>query len=435
VIACIESSVPENVHGDSTRIRQVLTNLANNAVKFTEVGEVAIHVSGLADETGIVQLCFEVSDTGIGIEAAAQETIFESFAQADGSTTRRYGGTGLGLAIARQLVNLMGGEIGVRSTIGKGSTFWFTLPTPVAPSDPTRPGDPALAGVRTLVVDDKLTNLGILKTQLASWGMTVDTTADGESALTALRAAAQAGHPYELALVDFKMPRMSGGDLAGAIRTDPALQPIKIVLMVAARDARSAAGATESDGLVTKPIRQTHLHDELTHVVSGHAISPSPSYPPEANGATSATGTQRVLVAEDNPVNQLVAVRLLEVRGYGVDVANNGREALEMHERTPYDAIFMDCQMPELDGYDTTREIRRLEGDDRHTPIIAMTASTMPGDTERCLAAGMDYYSGKPIKPAGLDYVLALALGAATGGVHPPPGELPQAHGGRANRD
>ena len=427
VIACVESSVSDNVYGDSTRVRQVLTNLANNAVKFTEVGEVAIHVSGLAEASGMVQLCFEVVDTGIGIEAAAQETIFESFAQADGSTTRRYGGTGLGLAIARQLVTMMGGEIGVSSTIGTGSRFWFTLPVPIAPSDPTPPADPALAGVRTLVVDDKATNMGILTAQLASWGMTADACSDGESALTALRVAAQAGHPYDLALLDFKMPGMGGGDLADAIRADPALGSLRLVFMVAARDTRSASTVTGVDGLVTKPIRQRHLHHELARVISGQLSSPSPTGPPRPNRPASATGAQRVLVAEDNPVNQLVAVRLLEGRGYGVDVANNGREALEMHERTPYDAIFMDCQMPELDGYDTTREIRRLEGDQRHTPIIAMTASTMPGDTERCLAAGMDYYSGKPIRAAGLDYVLSLALGTATGGDPPPPSERPQA--------
>jgi two-component system sensor histidine kinase/response regulator len=434
VIACVESSVPENVYGDSTRVRQVLTNLANNAVKFTEVGEVAIHVSGLAEATGMVQLCFEVVDTGIGIPAAAQETIFESFAQGDGSTTRRYGGTGLGLAIAKQLVNMMGGEIGVSSTIGTGSRFWFTLPVPIAPSDPTPPADSALAGVRTLVVDDKVTNLGILTAQLASWGMTVDTCADGESALAALRVAAQAEHPYDLALLDFKMPGMGGGDLADAITADPAVHSTRLVLMVAARDTRSASTLTGVDGLVTKPIRQTHLHDELARVASGRLTSPSPTGAPQPKRAPSATGAQRVLVAEDNPVNQLVAVRLLEGRGYGVDVANNGREALEMHERTPYDAIFMDCQMPELDGYDTTREIRRLEGDHRHTPIIAMTASTMPGDTERCLAAGMDYYSGKPIRAAGLDYVLALALGTTTDGKLRLPSEPQEAQDSHLNR-
>ena len=414
VIASVDEGLPVKVWGDANRIRQVLTNLTNNAVKFTEAGQVTINVGGRSQRAGEVELRFEVVDTGIGIEADAQDTIFESFAQADGSNTRRYGGTGLGLTIAKQLVTLMGGEIGLHSLRGEGSTFWFTLPMRVAPSEPAPPPHPALHGVRVLVVDDKATNRGILDRQLSSWGMTVHTAPDGQTALAALRSAAQSPDPFEVALLDFKMPGMSGGELALAIKADPALRSLSLVMMVAARDTRAAATVAELDGLVTKPLRQSRLYDEIVRVVgapvqSAPADAPEEADPPDTNAARSL----RVLVAEDNVVNQLVAVRLLEKRGFRVDVANDGREAVEMHQRSPYDAIFMDCQMPELDGYEATRQIRELEGGERHTPIIAMTASTMPGDTDRCLAAGMDYYSGKPISQSALDAVLAQALGSA----------------------
>jgi two-component system sensor histidine kinase/response regulator len=416
VIACVDSSLPANVRGDSNRVRQVLTNLTNNAVKFTDVGEVAIHVTGLLDATDAARLRFAVVDTGIGIDAEAQKSIFESFAQADGSTTRRYGGTGLGLTIAKQLVMLMGGEIGVHSTVGEGSTFWFTLPVLVAGAVPPRAVSPALRGVRVLVIDDKATNRAILERQLADWGMNVDTVANGADALATLLAAAQSTHPYELALVDFKMPGMTGGELALAIKADPILRSTAVVLMVAARDTSAAVKVSEMDATVTKPIRQALLHDELAAVISADAGEPVADAPNDPPSPTLQLAGARVLVAEDNLVNQLVAVRLLERRGFAVDVAANGLEALRMHEESRYDAIFMDCQMPELDGFETTREIRRREGDRRHTPIIAMTASTMPGDTDRCLAAGMDYYSGKPIQQAGLDYIIAQALGGRNAG-------------------
>jgi two-component system sensor histidine kinase/response regulator len=420
VIGYVDSSVPDCVYGDAARVRQVLTNLANNAVKFTEVGEVAVHVSGAVDERGMVEMRFEVVDTGIGIDVAAQDAIFESFAQADGSTTRRYGGTGLGLTIAKQLVDLMGGEIGVHSVPGQGSTFWFTLPAHVAASEAPRPPSPTLRGVHALVVDDKATNHQILTRQLSRWGLTVDTCSDGASGLSALTAAAASERPYDLALIDFKMPgALSGGELVKLAAAEPSLAPVKLVLMVASRDAHPVREMAGLHGLVTKPLREADLHDELVRVLAGRART-TPVASAAAERPVFGAGTRRVLVAEDNPVNQLVAVRLLEQRGLEVDVATNGREAVEMHERTPYDAIFMDCQMPDLDGYDATREIRRREGEDRHTPVIAMTASTMPGDTERCLAAGMDYYSGKPINPSRLDYVLGLALGSPSA---PPAGD------------
>jgi two-component system sensor histidine kinase/response regulator len=411
VISRIDPALPVSVWGDSKRVRQVLTNLANNAVKFTETGEVVVHVRASGDSAEHTRLRFEVTDTGIGIDAGAQESIFESFAQADGSTTRRYGGTGLGLTIAKQLVTLMSGEIGVESAPGEGSTFWFTLPLCPADAGPPRAPHAALRGVRVLVVDDSPTNRGILPRNLERCGMEVDAVADAEAALGALQAGAQSTRPYDVALIDFRMPGTSGGELALAIKADPALTSVTVVMLVAARDNRAGALIPELDGVVTKPIREAHLRDELIRVITARAGSRSEGAPESPKRQTSAEPARRVLVAEDNPVNQLVAVRLLELRGYNVDVAANGHEALRMHEQSPYDAIFMDCQMPELDGYDTTREIRNREGPEHHTPIIAMTASTMPGDKERCVTAGMDYYSGKPINPAGLDYVLAQALG------------------------
>ena len=415
VIASVDPVLPQLASGDAKRIRQVLTNLTNNAVKFTEVGEVAIVVTGLVAADDEIALRFEVVDTGIGIDAAAQESIFESFAQADGSTTRRYGGTGLGLTIAKQLVGLMGGEIGVRSTVGEGSTFWFTVPLRVVHQATPFVAHRALQGVRVPVVDDNATNRRILEHQLAAWGMTVEAAADGPAALAALQAAAESERSYDLALLDFKMPGMGGGDLAVAIKSEPALRSVALVMMVASRDTHAASTLTELEGLITKPLRLQHLHDELARVLGASASQQSTHTPPEQPAdAADLVATHKVLVAEDNPVNQLVATRLLERRGCAVDVAVNGRQAVDMHEQTHYDAIFMDCQMPELDGYETTREIRRREGKERHTPIIAMTASTMPGDTQRCLAAGMDYYCGKPISSAGLDYILNQALARAS---------------------
>ena len=408
VMACVQTNVPQRVYGDAKRVRQVLTNLTNNAAKFTEAGEVAVHVSAVAVAPDRVRLRFEIIDTGIGIEPAAQQTIFESFMQADGSTTRRYGGTGLGLTIAKQLVDLMGGEIGVTSALGQGSTFWFTLPAQTTDADRSHPVHPALEGVRVLIVDDKATGRESLEHQLESWGMTVATAPDGEQALAALRAAPHMGVPFDLALIDFRMPAMNGGQLARAIKADLGLRSTAIVMMVAARDARDAMALADIAGLVPKPVRRALLRDELARILATQ--QPTTAAPETPRHPAPPAAGRGVLLAEDNPVNQLVAVRLLEQRGYTVDVAANGREALELHEHAQYDVIFMDCQMPELDGYQTTTEIRRREGDNRHTPVIAMTASTMPGDVDRCLAAGMDYHTGKPIRPAALDDILAHVL-------------------------
>ncbi len=416
LLCAIDADVPARVLGDAKRVRQVLTNLMNNAVKFTAEGEVVLRVAAKPDHGDRVTLRFEVADTGVGIDPAVQETIFESFAQADGSTTRRYGGTGLGLAIAKRLVGLMGGQIGVQSAPGKGSTFHFTLPTFALRSvDGTaHHAHDGLRGLHVLVVDDNATGRAILAGHLDKVGATHADAADGGVALAALRSAVLDQRPFDVALIDSDMPGMTAVDLTQAIHSDAALSGVRVIELATSLTRPAVVANGTASERVVKPVRPARLYDALASLTS--AGEPTAA---EVDGARASggdvrgpTGTERrVLLAEDNPVNRLVAVRLLEKRGFLVDVATDGLEALEMHARGRYEAIFMDCQMPELDGYDATREIRRREGAHRHTPIIAMTASTMPGDIERCLDAGMDFYSGKPVHPGDLDDVIAAALG------------------------
>ncbi|MDP8909029.1 MAG: response regulator [Chloroflexota bacterium] len=413
LMTCVDSALPDSVRGDGARLRQVLVNLLTNAVKFTSAGEVIARVTEAEQcSDDRLWLRFEVSDTGIGIDRESHEAIFDSFSQADGSTTRRYGGTGLGLAISKRLVELMGGAIGIQSTPGKGSTFWFTVALDAAQTVATVGKSPALDDdVRTLVVDDNATNRTILQRQLASWGMSCETAADGPAALEMLRGAARAGRPYRLVLLDSRMPRMSGLELATAIRADAALRTIRLLMLSSSGMGRAAATSAGVDGFVTKPVRQSRLRDELARTLaSTDSSSPERPSPDGLRERRDPTRRRLVLLAEDKPVNQLVASRLLEKRGCQVDVAANGRLALQMHARGGYELIFMDCQMPELDGYETTAEIRRREGSERHTPIIAMTANTMLGARERCLSAGMDDYLAKPLQPGLLDQILARAL-------------------------
>ena len=425
VIAAVPAGTPTEVWGDQKRLRQVLTNLTHNALKFTENGEVRVDVTWCAGKPDGIELRFDVVDTGIGIDPLRQQTIFESFSQADGSTTRRYGGTGLGLTIAQQLVALMGGEIGVQSTPGVGSTFWFTLPTAIATPDTPRLLPQALRGADALIVDDKATNLRLLSGHLTHWGMTSRGEADPEGALAALRETARSGRPYRVALVDYRLDGQTAEGLIAAIRADPDLRAVSIVVMVAARDKHAAAAIPGVTSVVAKPIRQAQIYEALARLDTTALIDAPAAAETESLPALAPGSAPRLLVVEDNAINQLVAVRMLEQRGFTVDVAANGLEALDMHATTTYAAIFMDCQMPELDGYDTTRAIRRREGDGPRTPIIAMTASTLPGDTERCLAAGMDSYTGKPIRRTSLDHILTQTIG------HPgretsarPPGNL-----------
>jgi PAS domain S-box-containing protein len=405
----LDDGIWECVSGDGPRLRQVLINLLTNAVKFTAAGEVVVHVSTHRDgvRTG---LRFEVSDTGIGIDASVTEQIFDSFTQADTTTTRRYGGTGLGLAISKRLVDLMGGQIGVRSVPGEGSTFWFTIAVDAAPSEPAQIAPVSIANVRTLIVDDNQTNRMILEHQLASWDMACTTAAHARAALVVLRAAARSGRPYGLVVLDARMPQMSGLELAAAIRSDRSLAATRLVMLTSSGASRAAATQAGIDGFVIKPVRQGRLRHEITRVLGltgpGHGADRDEPSGGERVDFSDLVRQPSVLVVEDTPVNQIVARRLLEKRGLRVDIAGDGREALERHASSAYELIILDCQMPELDGYQTSREIRRREGTDRHTPIVAMTAHTLPGDRDRCLAAGMDDYLAKPVSVADLEEIL-----------------------------
>jgi PAS domain S-box-containing protein len=384
----ISDDVPGLVTGDEGRLRQILTNLVGNALKFTHAGEVVVTVT--AETTG---LRFAVRDTGIGIAPDTLDQLFESFSQADSSTTRRYGGTGLGLAISRQLVELMGGRIGAESVPGEGSTFWFTVRMPVAAPKTQPPRE--LAGLRVLIVDDNATNREILERRLASWRMRADTAASGEEALRLL-----GEREYDLVLLDHHMPGGDGLDVARRIDGP------RVILLSSAGRSHGGPGISAT---LTKPVRESRLYDTIATTMAGEARA---ARTPARVAAVAERERERegegapILLAEDNPTNQAVAVNLLRRRGFRVEVAANGREAVEALRREPFAAVLMDCQMPVLDGYAATGEIRELEGEARHTPIIAMTAHAMEGARERCLEAGMDDYLSKPLRAEVLGAVL-----------------------------
>ena len=408
--ALIEADVPNAVRGDPGRLRQVLLNLAGNGVKFTDAGEVVLRVRMDEPNGEHLVVRFEVTDTGIGIATEDQERLFESFSQADASTTRRYGGSGLGLAISKQLVLLMGGTIGVTSKRGEGSTFWFTvrLERGVETRTP-RPSKVNLRGLRVLVVDDNATNRMILEQGLRGWGMQPTLTSEAAEALEALREAAGRGAPFELALIDLAMPGMDGLAMARAVTDDPAIRATPMVLLTSSprRGAARAARQAGIRGFLTKPVRQSLLYDTIVDVLAPRPPERTQVLVTRHTVAEERRGRRpRVLIAEDNEVNQKVAVLMLERLGYRVDVAATGVQAVEAASGATYDAVLMDCQMPEMDGYEATIEIRRREGSARHTPIIALTAGAMAGDAEKCLAAGMDDYLGKPVKLEQLEAAL-----------------------------
>jgi two-component system sensor histidine kinase/response regulator len=363
-----------------------------------------------------------VEDTGIGTTQEQRSRLFRSFSQADASTTRRYGGTGLGLAISKQLVELMGGEIGVESTAGGGSNFWFTLPLKKQPEgDQQRQAALAslttdLSGLRVLVVDDNEANRKIVHHQLISWGMSNGSAEDGQEALKMLRSAAEQGEAYILAILDMQMPEMDGIELAKKIKIDPSISSTKLIMMSSVGQRGDAKEARQAgiEAYLTKPVRQSQLYDALATVMN-KPEKEAAAHEEEKQLVTShslreaKTHTRvRILVAEDNAINQKVAVKMLERLGYRADVAANGLEAVEALSRIPYSAVLMDVQMPEMDGYEATAEIRRREkkSKDRYTPVIAMTANAMEGDREKALEAGMDDYISKPVKAEELDAVL-----------------------------
>ncbi|HJR76202.1 MAG TPA: response regulator [Nitrospiraceae bacterium] len=415
LVGLMDAEVPLTVHGDPGRIRQILGNLLSNAIKFTDCGEVVVRATPVGRIGDDVMIRFDVVDTGIGIRPDHIGKLFQSFSQADSSTTRKYGGTGLGLAISRRLAELMGGEIGVESTPGRGSRFWFTvrLGRLDAAAYPPMPDISDLRGLRLLVVDDTETNRTLLRHYAKSWGLTYADTDRASDALSMLREAARAGQPFDLAILDMQMPGMNGLELARAITADRQLSALKLVLLtsIARRGDGKLAQEAGIAGYLTKPIRQAQLHSCLK-IVMHRAVATSPAANsdqcPTSNQIitkhqvleTEARAKARLLVAEDNSVNQKVAVRLLEKLGYKADVVGNGLEAIDALLRCPYEAVLMDCHMPELDGFEASRQIRALESRGAlraHVPIIAITANAMQGDRERCLLAGMDDYVSKPI--------------------------------------
>jgi PAS domain S-box-containing protein len=408
-LACrVAPSVPEYIKGDPYRLRQVVTNLVANAIKFTNQGEVVLDVSEEPSTEGGPHLHFSVRDTGIGIPADKQHLLFSAFSQVDSSTTRRYGGTGLGLAITARLVRLMGGDVWVESEPGKGSTFHFTAQFCRAPQISLEPRE-SLKDVRVLIVDDNATNRLILCEMLSKWEMRPNGVESAEAALQELRRAEQSHEPYNLVLSDVHMPEVDGFELVSQIRGDDRLRSTVIMMLSSGASPEDAARCRNLGAAahLMKPIKQSELYQTIA-VAIGNSVKLAL---PTTDAPIVAIRPLRILLAEDSYTNQRLAVSVLTKWGHTVSIANNGRDAVNTWEREPFDLVLMDVQMPELDGYEATAIIREMETrSGRHTPIIAMTANAMKGDREECLAAGMDDYVTKPIHWPDLQRAMAGTL-------------------------
>jgi two-component system, sensor histidine kinase and response regulator len=434
LIVDVAPEVPQTVRGDPHRIRQCLVNLVSNAIKFTSAGEIVIEVrTGERRESGAL-VRFEVRDTGVGISTEARAELFQPFTQADSSTTRRFGGTGLGLSIVKRLVGLMGGEVGVTSEVGRGSTFWFALPLASAePSGRMKAALTETTGGRILIVDDNATNRRVLSGHLVGGPFEVQTAAHAAEALELMQRAAGERRPYDVVLIDFQMPEMDGAMLGERIAGDPRLTSSRLVLLTSLdrKDDHARFASMGFAAYLTKPVRARELRECLQHVLA-HAAG-------EWNTGTHALVTRdtlenvaaqrqyggRVLVVEDNPVNQKVAQRFLERLGCTVRVAANGAEAVESSSRERFDLILMDMQMPVMDGISATRAIRGRENRGARTPIVALTANVLAGQFQSCIDAGMDDVLGKPLEPARLQdvldrFVLRIPTAAAASPEAPP---------------
>ena len=421
VTCFVQEDVPATLAGDPGRVRQVVTNLLTNAIKFTAHGEVAVVISNVEDEgQGEVVLRIEVRDTGIGITAEAQRRVFDHFTQADGSTTRQYGGTGLGLAIVKHLTTMMGGGVGLESLPGKGSTFWVTArfgkPTMVVESKNIDDRYPDLV----LIVDDNETNQVILTKHLASWGISSHCASSGEEGLDMLRAAAKAGNSYDFGVVDWHMPGMDGLALARSVKADSEIPWLPLLMLTSGflinpKELREYGISC----CLNKPVRRAELHDRIVTLMAGSTeeTENTSSRSPNRDLMEIPFAGRQVLLAEDNPVNQMVASEMLTALGCDVNVVGNGQEVIEALSHGSYDLILMDCHMPEMDGYEATRLVRAMEqprepkdeglnGKPFQVPIIALTANALEGDRERCLAAGMDDYLAKPFRQDQLRVVL-----------------------------
>ncbi len=435
-ICAADPEVPNRLTGDPGRIRQILINLTGNAVKFTEQGEVVVRVQKVPEPAeatlkadtsspATTRLLFTIRDTGVGIPTNKLDTLFESFTQVDASITRRFGGTGLGLAISRQLTELMGGEVGVDSVEGQGSTFWFSIPVQMDTSaESTVAHSATLRGVRTLVVDDNATNREILLTLFQGWGMRSDEALDGPEALSLLYKAQAEGDPYELAVLDMQMPGMDGETLGRVIQAEPKLQPLHTVMLTSLGLYGDTDGFKEAGfaACLSKPVLHGELLDCLTKVLASGGIAPAGINRAGVgtvaieNGAEFSRCKARILVAEDNPTNQMVALAMLNKLGLSADAVANGAEAVQALRQIPYDLVLMDVQMPVMDGLAATQRIREnerkqgLSQPEAHpqlrTPIIALTAHAVHGYREQCVGAGMDDYLAKPLEQSPLVEVL-----------------------------
>ena len=406
LVGLIFADVPTALRGDPGRLRQVLLNLLGNAIKFTEAGEVTVHAERVDETNHDVVIQFQVIDTGIGIAEETKPSLFRPFSQADSSTTRKFGGTGLGLAICKKLVEHMGGEIRITSTLGQGSTFWFTIRMEKQPRavQISQSVPRELRGIRICCVDDHATNRQLLAQYLTTWGMQGETASTPTEALVMLKEAAKKGKPFDLAILDMAMPEMDGLALARVIKADPELASLRLVLLTSLGQRGDANAALEAGfaAYLTKPVRKTQLEECLSSVVRQRGLEgpkvlcPPPFMTRHSLKDAKERNSLRILVADDHTVNQQLAVLMLERLGFRADVVGNGKEAVDAVMRLPYALVLMDCQMPEMDGYAATRKIREL--DVRRIPIIAMTANAMQGDEQMCLEAGMDDYLAKPVK-------------------------------------
>ena len=464
LVSFIDPALHGTLTGDSARLRQVLLNLIGNAVKFTEHGHVDIRVSVAEEQDTAALVCFAVQDTGIGLSARARDRLFQPFTQADGSTTRKYGVTGLGLAISHRLVELMGGEIHVESVEGEGSTFSFTARLTRAAGSARAAGDDrSLAGQRILVVDELPAVQDAVSSYLTASGAQVQSAGDVESALAALQTAASAAQRFDVALIDLGLPGMDGFELAARVRTEASLASTRLVLLTAFNEPGQGQRAhlRGFDAFLAKPVRSRLLTETVTRVLASAedsarladpqpatiahepaatrtarptgapagvtaAAAPAPTLPPRPLVPAPRRDAPRVLVVEDNAVNQLVAVKHLEKLGIEAELVSDGEKAVRALRAADYDIVFMDCQMPVMDGYEATRVIREAEAKtQRHTPIVAMTANAMPGDMEKCLEAGMDDYLSKPVKQA--DLQKKIEEWSAPAPAEPPIAEAPAA--------
>ena len=418
LVAEVAADVPEYIVGDVTRLRQVLVNILGNAIKFTRSGEIALKVEMGDTKAGKVQLCFSIRDTGPGISKDKQALIFEAFSQADGSTTRKYGGTGLGLTISARLVRAMGGSINVDSEPGSGSCFQFTGQFDAAerPVETPMLDQGRLTGLKVLVVDDNLTNCRMLVDILRLWKADPMAVASGPGALAQLQRSHQSGEPFDVVLTDVHMPEMDGFDLTQKIRSSPNIAGSVILMLTSCERFGDLARCREAGiaAFLIKPIRREELRKALLTAIAEHDHTCKPAHAPEQLTSPPVVGQQalhfRILLAEDNVVNQRVAVAMLRKAGHSVALAANGKEALRLFEKERFDAILMDVQMPEMDGCEATAAIRSSEtrAGRGHTPVIAMTAHAMSGDRERCIEAGMDDYISKPINAKTVLEVLNL---------------------------